>query len=196
MKTYQAGDSGDLAEVIIDFKKKKVKLINPQKKGGFKKSRFGPNINGLILISAALLCFILSFILKLIIGHTDNLWYYAFIGLLFINYLIGLIFYPEYNNWIDKWNQKIFNGYLGTKKVVIVKNIKERTWKLPYEFKNVQLDYKLYGDYKKVITKIHIKPKEYYIKSFGKLVKQIEEWEAFFYFSRVPKKGKMIIEFS
>lgn len=202
MKTYQAGNSGNYAEVIIDFRKKKVKLTDPQENNcEFKKNRFGFNINSLSLIGTGLLIIAIKIIYNLFNRYNPNpislsALLYLWLGLLLINYIIGIIYHPKYNDWIDKWTQKIFTGYLGDKKVIIIKEVKENVWKLPYEFKNNQLDYKLYGDYKKFITKIHIKPKDYYIKSFGKIKKQIEDWEAFFYFSKIPKKGKMIIEFN
>jgi hypothetical protein len=193
MNTYQKGKSGNYAEIIIDFEKKKVDLINPQDKSGeFKKNRFSPEINALGLSMDTILLIILIYLFKITIFSP----FWTLVGILLINYLMGVIFYPKYNNWLDKWNQKIFTSYLSFKKAVIVENIDGETWKLPYDFKNNLLNYELYGDYKRLITKIHIKPKDYYIKKLGKLVKQIDDWEAFFYFSENPKIGKMIIEFN
>lgn len=184
MGTYQSG--GDLAEIIIDYKAKTVDMLNPRDGNPFKSKWWAFHITTLGGISFAIICIILSW-------FSVPYLLYVVIGILIVHWLIGIIF-PKYNLLMDKWNQKVFNDRLASKKLVIVNHIEGNTYTLPYEFKNIKFDVTYFGDFDKYKSKLHIKPKDYFIKSYGKIERQMQEWEAKITFDRRPESGKMEIE--
>lgn len=188
-KTYSSGKNGDYAEIIIDYEKKNVKMINPKDDKPFKDKRFRLQRNLLVFLILAVIFVLLSY-------FNVNYSWWILAGIYFTHCGVGIIF-PKYYEYVEKLNQHLsVNRLGGQKKIVIIKRIKGRIWQLPYPFYNNKLDYKLTGEFARFIKKVHIKPKDYYVKRNGKIEKQIEEWDAFFYFSRSPKKGKMEIEWS
>jgi len=186
MKTFQGGMSGDYAEIIVDFKNKDVKLLNPQDDNKpFKRNRFAFEFNSLVLIGYAIAMFIVTAVL----GFS----FWVGIGVIGINYLVGVIL-PKYNLWLDVQNQKLLVGHV-EKKVVVVNKVEGTSWQLPHEFHNNFLGYELYGDYKKYASKLHIKPKDYYLGNLKEKRRQIKDWEVIVEFTENPKEGRMEIEF-
>lgn len=184
------GDSLDRAEIIIDYKKKKIDIINPFTKKIFKSGFIPP------LLSILIFSIIVVFIVIILIFSTSLAITLFIIELIFyiLFYEIYLLF-PSIANYYHLLEQRFLNDYLVDKKLVIVKKLKNKIYKLPYEFANDKLDYKCYKDFSKYLLKIHIFPKDYYIKYKNKIEKQLSEWEAWFYFSKIPKTGRMEIEF-
>lgn len=196
MIKHQAGDSRSLAEIIIDYKKKDVKILNPIKRNKIRDTDLNFSLSPIFLIICIPILFILIVIpseFKLFPQSLLHFGIFVF-SLLITSYLVAIILTPLRKKF-HQFEQFLFNDYFMKKKLVITTNIKGKIWQLPYKFNNLKLEYKLFGDFAKYISKVHIKPKDYFIKQFKKVEKQTEEWDCFFYFSKHPKNGKMEIEF-
>ena len=183
------GDGNDLAEIIIDYEKKDVQILDAESRFKIKNRHlnFFPsafNVFSFVVLSPfiALALFMNLYNISLFLGE-----------MLITFYLLFVLFTPTTRK-LHQLGQFLFNDFFKVKKYMVVKNIKSRVWKLPYEFDNIKLDYKLYKDYSKFIKKVHIKPKDYYSYRLGKPKRQTEEWDAYFYFNCIPKKGYMTIE--
>jgi hypothetical protein len=183
MKKYGAS-SYALAEIVVDYKTKKVDILDPQTKKEFELD-FKPPFY---------LCFFGIILVVICTLFEINYWY--FLGITFILYQLNILF-PKVANKLHWYEQRLIFDFFRTKKYVILKNgenIYNKIYKLPFKFKNRFIEYKCYGDYKKNLIKIHIFPKEYYYKYKESIEKQTSEWEVWFYFSKIPKKGILTIE--
>lgn len=191
MKKYQGGTSLDLAEIIIDYDKKDVKIIDAKKGTEIKDLDLSFDISP-IAILFLVIYFPFLFILSIMLDSTKFFLFLINLPLTF--YMIYVLSTPLRKKW-HQIEQKVFNDKLKTKNFMIVKGINKKIWKLPYDFSNIKFDYNLYRDYAKYIKKVHIRPKDYYWFRVGKedRKKQQEEWEAIFYFKKIPVKGKMEI---
>lgn len=195
MARYTAGDSGDYAEIIIDYKKKDVKLINPSTGKNFEKN---PGFQiGLFFMSFC----ITAFFIAIVAFFSDEL------DIVLTTLLIVFVMILSYTSLyalkerfplpfaaLHNYMQKIQNDYQ-PRKLVIVTELDSTIYKLPHAYSNNKLDYRAYGDFKKYLIKVHIFPKDFYWKTKDSVEKQNEEWEAWFYFTKIPKKGKLEVEF-
>lgn len=190
MALKTAGSAGDYAEIIVDYRKKKVSMVNGKDNKPFKENRWIP--------SYTFGTFILYGFLYLLLSSYDltkpySIWFT--IGIYLVNYILGITFYPAYKDFWKKVVQRFTSDYGLTKKLVIIKKLNKKVYSLPFEFSNNKCDWRLWGDFAKYISKVHIKPKDYYLKSGKNIEKQIREWDCFMYFEKIPKSGKMEIEF-
>jgi len=183
-----SGNSLDRAAMVIDYRKKTVKILDPRTNKKFKISYSPP------IIAAGLGCLFLTIFLSIFMEMVSNNFLLVWAGLFCIVWELHILV-PWFANHTHLLEQKLINDWLVVKRFVIVKELEDKIYKLPYKFENFKLDYKCYGDFSAYLLKIHIFPKDYYLKSGKKLTKQTEEWEAWFHFSQIPKKGKMEIEF-
>jgi len=191
----QAGTTKDLAEFIIDYKKKKINIIDPKKMSeitdrdlNFSLSPFFSIFLSIILVYSG--GFLILFDLPTPRPHIFLL---IMSQMIFMLYLIFVLATPIRKK-MHKIGQFLFNDYFRTKNYIKIENIKTKVWKLPYDnFKNFKLDYKLYKDYGKYISKIHVKPKDYYKVRWNDKWRQEQDWEVLFYFEKIPKNGFMEI---
>lgn len=195
MKRYQGGNSNDLAEIIVDYDKKDVKIINPKNNKDLQKFNINFSLTPIFIIS-----FIIVLMTYFVIVFDE--FKIRDIFLLFNLFLFIYLFYMLFCSMNPMWHrfwQYFINDMFENKNLLIVKDINSKDWKIPdlYNFKNIKLDYNLYGDYSKYIKKVHIRPIEnyYILNAFNKKERQIKYWEAIFYFKEIPKKGKMEVIF-
>ena len=181
---YFGGNGGDYAEIVIDYQNKKVKIIDPITKKHFRINYF-PSIADFLITTAVFILFNIFFTIN------NNL--YLFFTIFIITWVLSFSL-PSFKNYYHLVLQKISNDYFLTSKFTIVKDIKTKEYHLPYEFYNNKLNYKCYKDYGKYLIKIHIFPKDYYYKWRNNKEKQTDEWEAVFYFKKIPKEGRLEIE--
>jgi len=197
MKKYQVGNSSDLAEIIIDYSKKKVKLINPETNKEFEKkinSKYKLDFSftfkfGVLFLFLFSFLFVFFIIGDIVIARFTLLYSESMFAL----YLLFIIF-PILSEKLHHFGQFMTHNFFKVKNVVIVKNIDKEIYVLPYAFNNLLLNYKLTGDFSKYILKVHIKPKDFFWRRRKKMIRQTYEWDALFYFSKIPKKGKMEVE--
>lgn len=189
MKHYQAGNSSILAEIIVDYDKKKIEMRDPINRFKLtdKDWDFSLGLIGITIISNIFVFIIFLVLLDAIAVAL------IFSGLMIFGYVIKVVF-PALSIKLHQLEQYLFNDKFATKKYLLVKELDSKIWKLPYDFENIKMDWFLYGDFKKYIQKVHIKPKDY--KLFRgldrkKAERQDQDWEAIFYFKEVPKQGKM-----
>src|SRR3990167_10017797 len=127
---YFGGSSNSLAEIIIDYRKKSVKILNPITKKPFKKEWL-PSILYLSL------SFILSIVYSLFYGVT--IYTYLLIHSFFVMIWGVTFLFPQISQYSHLFQQFLLNDIFTTKKLVIVKNLKSKIYKLPYTFKNIKL---------------------------------------------------------
>lgn len=190
MKRYQAGDSSILAEIVVDYKKKDVQILDPVERNSIQGQdwNYSMSIGDLFLMLFCLTIAGIFFVFEIYILSI------IMISLLFLGYLIKIAFKPMFKK-LHQIEQFLFNDLLELKKFMTVeaKDIKEKIWKLPYEFENIKCDWALYGDFKTDLEKVHIKPKDYFLTRFGKKTRQDYDWEVVFHFKKIPKNGRMEI---
>ncbi len=190
MKNYQAGDSNDLAEFIIDYKnhkKPKVKILDPETR--FKIKDKDLNFKPPILVGLIFVAITISFV----ITNEIRLNVILFVYLLFLMFYLLQILLTPIKKKLTKFWQFITNDFFSVKKFMIVKDINTKEWRLPYGFKNIKFDCNLYGDYAKLIKKVWIKPKDYFWIRRKKKERQTEDWEILFSFKKTPRIGRMEI---
>lgn len=190
MKRYQAGDSSILAEIIVDYEKKDVQILDPVERHSIQ----GHDWNfSLSLADLFLMLFCITFSgFFLIFGFV--IISLIIIAIWFLIVVIKIAFKPMFKK-LHKVEQVLFNDMFELKKFMVIEaeDLKEKVWKLPYEFDNIKCDWDLFGDFKNCLKKVHIKPKDYFFLRFGEKTRQDCEWEAIFYFSELPKTGRMEI---
>lgn len=192
-----AGDTFDLAEIIVDYEKKETRIIDPTENKDILTKHF--QIKDFIVLIFTIVVFDVS--CGIIFLNNPDLFKLDFVPLLLIInfctiYAFALWDYAKES--FHAWWQYIANDFFITKSFIEVKGLKSRSYKLPreYGFRNIKLDWNLHEDYAKYIQKVHIKPLDFYIIDiFGKKHKQNGLWDAEFYFKEVPKKGKMELTF-
>lgn len=192
-----AGTSWDLAEMIVDYKKKTIEVID----GESEKVLCDINIDLEITPFFVWLIIFWAGIFMIIVytdsdGSTLLFWLFIF-QILITAYLIGVLLTPIRKK-IHKFHQFFSNDLFRNKKFAVFKNIKTKIWKFPFDnFSNVKLDWFPYGDYGKYLRKVHIRPLDYYylrgVKKGKKKWRQNEDWEVIFYFDKVPRKGRLEI---
>lgn len=185
---YANGGAGRYAEIIIDYDKKKVDILNPTTRKAFEEKLYKPRPSYFILGLIIFLIIQKFYNSSFIINH--NLSVYTFCVLI----CWGLLLIPKVRTNYDYLIQKLQENQIEKKIVVLEGDLGKKEYKLPFIFKNEVLDFNCEGDYN-LLEKVHIKPLDYYKNRNGNLVKQDEEWEAFFSFKEIPKQGKMIIGF-
>lgn len=191
MRKY-GGNGNKLAEVIVDYKKKDIKILDPHTRKPFKFT-YMPSLS--YFLTSLILTVILSFAFMIFDNYTisDNFWFiWAGLSLIIWELCILVPYLADKYHWFE---QRFLWDYTSSKKVVFVKNIEDKIYKLPYDFCNMKLDYVCTGEFSKYLIKVHVFPKDYFIKNRHGLRRQVEDWEAWFYFSKIPKKGQLEIEF-
>jgi len=186
MNKKVVGDGQDLAEMIIDYDKKTIQMLDPVEGGNLKESDF-PDI------PASFLILFVASIIGVFVGHTFGQELLFVVSLSIGAFMVAIVSVRIVARKLHYYGQIIFNGKLALKKKTTIKDIDTKIYKFPYDFKNIKFDWKLYGDYKKQIRRIHIKPLDYYEYRFGKPKKQIENWTVHFHFKKIPQKGRMEI---
>jgi len=192
MKQFQAGTGSDIAEFIVDYRKRKVQILDTQKRYALKNKDLNFTLTPFFLV---FIIPMLLFAINLEILGDRGFTIYFFSFMLMIYQLLILL--TPIRKKLHKYGQFFFNDYFRVKKFMIIKDIQDKVWQLPsyVSFSNLKFDYKLYGDYAKFIEKSHIKPKNYYLgRNWENKERQKEKWDAFFYFSKIPKTGKMELE--
>jgi hypothetical protein len=187
------GGGLDMAEIIIDYKNKSVKMLDPTTR----KEPRETNYPGIFTFFMAGLVYIFLLIFNWVPYVFRSSFFMALLNWFLIACLIyGMTFVAGpmsgYYHYCMQWLQYEF---LATANVVYVDKLNSKVYQLPYMFGNRKLNYKCYGDFKTYLIKVHIEPKNYYWKDGNRIVKQTEEWDAFFYFTKIPRKGRMEIEF-
>lgn len=194
------GSGSDLAEIVIDYEKKSMKLYDPIKRTELNTSDLDFKLDYLLMISIfpVLIVFITMLLFFIFTGLNEIIqpnWnhFTLVFELLITSYLFSILLTPMRKK-LHYFDQYLSFDFMKKKKFMVVQDINSKEWKLPHNFKNLKFDYKLYGDYAKYIKKVHIKPKPYSFKIGKKQEKQVEDWDAFIYFKKIPKSGKMEIE--
>lgn len=195
-QTTQLGDSLSLAEFIVDYKKKTIKIKDLKRRHKITKADFLFQFTPFyIMIFGTFWMTIFGFsqLFPHIISSYDFLW---LLGSSFIIYFLMTIF-PAVRKKIHYLEQILFNDKFQKKIFLKVENLKTRTWILPreYRFTNHFLKYRLYGEFKPLIEKVHIKPWDYKIKTPLGLTNQNDDFDVIFTFIKVPKTGRMELEF-
>jgi hypothetical protein len=189
MKHYQAGNSSILAEIIVDYDKKKIDMRDPINRFKLTDKDWDFSLGLIGMIGAMQFIIFVGFFA--ILDQIALALILAGVGLFFY---IGKVVLVPVSIKFHQVEQYLFNDRFATKKYLLVKEIDSKIWKLPYDFENMKLDWYLYGDFKKYIQKVHIKPKDYKLfrgMDRKKAERQDQDWEAVFYFKEVPKEGKM-----
>jgi hypothetical protein len=187
------GNSLDLAEIVVDFDKKDIKILDSFSKKKIRESDLNFSMTPLITIVYGYI--FLTYLLWVDEYTISN--FIFLLNILLFTYLL-LVFKAGISRQVHYYFQKLDLDIFSTKKYIVVKNVKGLVYQLPreYEFANNKFDVNAFGDYKKYIKKVHIKPWEY--KTIGiskKKEQQIYHWDAFIYFKQVPKIGLMEITF-
>ena len=200
---YIVGNSGDLAEIIVDYKKRKVSLLRPDTGTKFSKRKKltfmiikNKLVNTIFIVGVVSLLFsIISIIFNLKLSIKGAIILYIILSV-FVVSLIKSFYFPDLDDLIHYYVQKLSFDHM-KRKVVVINNLNSKVYKLPfqYDFSNMKLDCRCYGDFKKYLIKVHIFPEDYYWRDGKFLTKQTDNWECYIYFSKIPRKGKMEIEF-
>lgn len=223
-KSYKVGDSSIYAEIILDYKNKTAKFFDPKTKKELTETSFTSDKINLTDtkytgygIFAMFVFLFFSFVVVAFNTPADFTPTEVFLisiekttqlssiiiaietGVMI--YLFGILMQVlgwKYN--FHKFWQCVQQDIFSTRKVIRVQEIKNKIWKLPYNFENRKLDFSLYGEFERYLNRVHIKPEENVkvIKAFKKQEKEPSEvvgWDAVFYFEKVPKTGWMKIVF-
>lgn len=187
MKKFEAGGSTIYAEVIIDYKKEEVKILDPDTRYKIGNTDYNFSYTPILLfisIYILLICFTYFGVFGVVVASFTCT----------MVYLVSILLTPITKKY-HELGQFLFNDFFKVKKYLVVSNIKNKRWVLPYDFKNIKFDVNLTKDYSKYINKIHIKPKDYFLTRWGGVYKNNREWEVVFNFDKVPKLGCMKITF-
>lgn len=183
------GNSGQYAEIIIDYEKKNMQLLDVETRKELPdvyKFDFIPSPMSIFLMSIAFFISCYAFRSIIVTG-----------SILLVIYLLSVVISRfKKKLQLHKFFQWLNNDLFSRKKYIVVEanDIKDEIYQLPYEFKNTKLDYELYGDCAEQIKQIHIKPKPWNYKNrMNKVEQQIEDWDAFFIFKKHPTSGRIII---
>ena len=204
VETFRRGTT-EFLDIVIDYDKKKVDFINPktQKKeiDNFNfKTFLHSNFFRLFVVSISI-WIMLSLIVQVILilqggvvtsDNKDAIFLVLLMLRYFLFFAILMFIEPIRNVLVDIFLYLEFD--IRKSKFVVVKDINTKTWKFPYDY-YAKLNYKLFGDYAKYIKRFESKSKDWYWKKGDKLEKQEDEAEAIFYFRKIPKTGRMEIEF-
>lgn len=198
LKNRVAGGTHDIKEIIVDYKNQTTEILDVSP--ATLMNRIG---------SAYLSWFPRMFIptlfgifgLFLVFGDYDA----AIRGWFILSVFIPLIVVPLFHANIKfdkKW--KIYLAKKtgeGEKNRLVISDFTSKTFVLE-DFKNIVLEYEVTGDMATQLEKIHIKEEDsiqcFYrqgkIKDFNSISRELcSKWNAYFYFSKIPKDGELSI---
>jgi len=189
------GNDGDLCECIIDFEKREMKILDPDKH----QEMVDLKINYWCSAKTFLFYFVcipISIWLLVTNGYYNLIPWFLLVFILL--YYVKLLFTPI-SKKVHYFEQHFFNKYLKKRNFIVIKDIDTKHYILPYHFTNHVFSADLFYDYKKYIKKIHIRKSDLKFKKSSifcddKIINNDKEWEVCFEFREIPILGWMNLE--
>lgn len=209
-----AGDSSDLAELIVDYRKKgsertKIKGVSETRnKLDIIKSAYKEWMSYLIIFPLALLGILYSTHFLSIIHYSEDLLNKIIpvsFGLYFMVCLIMSLFHlnPRFDH---QWRKHFtLRTGKGEKNKAIFSSFSSKMFVI-YDFDNIALDYEATKDVSKQLYKVWIKKEPhssiYENQTVTRGMIMVDKnkidpiWNAYFFFKKIPKSGELYVEWA